>query len=264
MIKWYLGIMGILYYLYESILLFFFNLIQDMFSKVRVLTLSFNVPIEPFQISLFRKEIIKKVEFHSSDLFHNHKVSGGFFNRYPLIQYKIIKSRDKLLPSLLCFNKGVEQIHNLLSQPNWSINLAGKKINLEIKKLKLVEHQLHFRETPIVYNLSNWQALNKDNYKKWRAIEECEEEIKIKFLEKILTSQLLVCARGLNWELQQRLNIHIRKIYHSKWVSFKGVKINTFSIRFSTYISLPEFIGIGKGTSLGFGVIERCKRREKY
>lgn len=40
-------------------------------------------------------------------------------------------------------------------------------------------------------------------------------------------------------------------------MEYKGVKVLSFGIGFKTDLSLPEWIGLGKGNSVGWGVLRR-------
>jgi CRISPR/Cas system endoribonuclease Cas6 (RAMP superfamily) len=37
---------------------------------------------------------------------------------------------------------------------------------------------------------------------------------------------------------------------------FKGRKVLTFCVNFKTNVSLPDYVGLGKGSSVGFGVVK--------
>jgi len=50
------------------------------------------------------------------------------------------------------------------------------------------------------------------------------------------------------------------EVLKEKPITFKGGRRQCFDIRFKTNVFLPEYIGLGKGTSKGFGVVRRDRR----
>ncbi|MCB0573045.1 MAG: hypothetical protein KDC61_00560, partial [Saprospiraceae bacterium] len=45
-----------------------------------------------------------------------------------------------------------------------------------------------------------------------------------------------------------------------RWIGYKGVKVLAFSLEFSCNVALPDYIGLGKGCSSGWGVLKRLKQ----
>ena len=76
------------------------------------------------------------------------------------------------------------------------------------------------------------------------------------FLEKILVGNTLSCLKGLG--------IFVDYLIESYLVSFRtytvrahGNPFEAFSARFYLNVDLPNFIGLGKSVSKGFGTIRR-------
>jgi CRISPR/Cas system endoribonuclease Cas6 (RAMP superfamily) len=44
-----------------------------------------------------------------------------------------------------------------------------------------------------------------------------------------------------------------------KLLSFKGKEMPGFSLDFNSNVILPPYIGLGKGSSIGFGVVKAIK-----
>ncbi|MFN0037553.1 MAG: CRISPR-associated endonuclease Cas6, partial [Saprospiraceae bacterium] len=57
-------------------------------------------------------------------------------------------------------------------------------------------------------------------------------------------------------EPEQAVQVKIQQVQRERWVSFKGVKVLAFSLEFSANVALPSFIGLGKGCSVGWGVVK--------
>jgi hypothetical protein len=75
-------------------------------------------------------------------------------------------------------------------------------------------------------------------------------------LEKVLQNQVVSLLQQLDCEPEQQIEVKIQHLKEDKWVSFKGVKVLAFSLEFTSNVALPDFIGIGKGASVGWGIIK--------
>lgn len=94
--------------------------------NIDILTLTFDYDLVPYEIPLFRGAIIHSLE-HKSLLFHNHE-GERFRYAYPLIQYKRLEGKA----SILCINKGVEYVEDLLALPSFSLKLKNRIIETHI------------------------------------------------------------------------------------------------------------------------------------
>ena len=66
--------------------------------RLRILQVSFDSNLQPYQLPAFRGAIARKVGIEH-EWFHNHdNENGGFHNRYPLIQYKLDTHQGIVLP----------------------------------------------------------------------------------------------------------------------------------------------------------------------
>ena len=101
-------------------------------NKIRILKVSFELPIYRSEIPQFRGAIIEKVG-REHILFHNHinHDPKQFRYRYPLIQYKCYGKEGHA--GLLCLNKGVEDIHQLFGQESWDIRFRDETHSLQVR-----------------------------------------------------------------------------------------------------------------------------------
>ncbi len=54
-----------------------------------------------------------------------------------------------------------------------------------------------------------------------------------------------------------KIKVTILQVDEPKVYKFKNIKMMGFDIRFKSNVSLPDYIGLGKGVSIGFGMIKR-------
>jgi len=204
----------------------------------------------PYEIAYFRASVIENTK-RKSDLFHNHKSDKEFIYRYPLIQYKI-KDRK---PAIICINAATDHIHYLLENREFHFDIKGKVEKYEIDELNLRYHRLQSWEATFLYNVHNYMPFNQENYAVCKKLG--TEKRKLKFLEECLHSHLAIIVSELNADMPIELVSEIVQIKSEKYIEYKGVFHQTYSLNFKTNISLPNFIGIGKGVSLGFGIVKK-------
>ena len=224
--------------------------------KLRILQVSFDTEIQPYQLSAFRGAVAHKVGLEHS-WFHNHdNENGGTFNRYPLIQYKIFNDKGQMQPMLLCLEQGIEEAHHLFSQPEWSLNIKGKQHDLRIAHLHVNQYTLNTWDTQFRYRLHKWQPFNVERYRDYQQIEGIAAQYT--FLEERLHNQITSFATGVGWHIEQDVKATITDMVKTEWVEYKNLKVLTFTLDFKTNVSLPDFVGLGKGVSRGFGVVKRA------
>ncbi|MBS4056316.1 MAG: hypothetical protein KGZ82_03240 [Bacteroidales bacterium] len=220
--------------------------------KIRILSITFESKLNRSDISAFRGAIIGKVR-KDSILYHNH-LQNGFRYAYPLIQYKTDGER----PMILCINDGVDEIQELFTHENWKeLQLGSKDLNLNEYRVKVHEHNVQLWSDDFQYTIYNWMALNQVNYPRYAILQTNNEQIE--FLEKILISNIISFAKGIDWHVDSTIRLHISAISKIRETPFKGARLRTFDVRFSTNVSLPDKIGLGKGASTGYGMIRKMK-----
>jgi hypothetical protein len=219
--------------------------------ETRIIIVTFNNKIEPWEVPQFRGGIIAKVGMEH-DWFHNHNNSGDkvkFHYRYPLIQYRYHKGH----PQLICIQNGVEEVQQLFSKPDWEIRIGDRMEKLSIKDLNLKSIDVELVDYPCNYQLQHWLPFNSENYERYKEIE--YETDRIQFLEKLLTGHILAFGEGINWNIENQLNVRIKRIVKEKIVPYKHTKMISLNLDFTVNARLPFQAGIGQGASRGFGLL---------
>ena len=78
---------------------------------------------------------------------------------------------------------------------------------------------------------------------------------KCAFLERLLVGNILSFAKGVGIFFDSEVEASIVDIEMMGQYKFKNVNMLGFDVVFSTNVSLPQYVGLGKGVSLGFGMI---------
>lgn len=222
-------------------------------TNLRLLNVQFDTPIEPWELRAFRGAVAKKAGWQH-ELFHNHdNESGGYHYRFPLIQYKQHLGR----PMLLCLNEGIEELHHFFSQPDWTLDLNGRQAPVRIARLDVKQYNLNVWEKPSRFHIRHWIGLNEDNYGTYIRLEGMVERLGL--LEKVLQNQVVSLLHQLGHEPERPVEVKLLSKKDERWVGYKNVKMLAFSLEFSCNVGLPDWIGIGKGCSSGWGVIRGLK-----
>ncbi|NMC40445.1 MAG: CRISPR-associated endonuclease Cas6 [Bacteroidales bacterium] len=226
-----------------------------MVKRVRILTIIFDSEIKVWEIPALRGAIVEKVG-KENIIFHNHLKTDAYLYRYPLIQYKNIRGK----PAMVCIDYGVDEIHKFFDKPDWSVKIGDRWLDMKVYKLLLNQFNMQVWESMFHYHIRNWVALNQENYKKYQTIE--SEKERIEFLERTLIGNIIAFAKGIEWDIEKQIKLSITSPVRNTVVSLKGKKVLGFNIDFITNVFLPNYIGLGKSVSLGFGMVKQINKKE--
>lgn len=227
-----------------------------MGNTVRTLTLLFNQEIAPYEVSMFRGCILDAMKDKSDVLLHNHP-EHGFRYSYPLVQYKRIRGHA----ALVCVNMGSEAIVPLFNEKLFDFKLGERPVQMEVESVRPQSMHIQTWNDEFKYNIRKWIPLNTENYKAYQQMEGLVE--KMTFLEKILTGNILSFAKGIDVHFDKEVTCKLLKLSDPFIVKVKGTRVMAFDATFSTNVSLPDYIGLGKHPSFGFGTIHKAIRHEK-
>ncbi len=222
--------------------------------KTKTLELIFDKEIKQKDLTFFRSAILKMLG-EPDVMFHNHIEDEKFVYKYPKIQYKVIGKKA----ALYCVDEGVEKIYPFISLQHKNVEIKGEKSDLLIQSVNAGNTLIQAWDTYRSYNITSWLPLNAKNYEVYKKLQTNEE--KKFFLENVLRGNLLSLGKGLDIHFEKEIKVQIIDIIKEYTSDYKGIKMHTINADFKTNVSLPSHIGLGKGVSLGFGVVRR-KRNE--
>ena len=177
--------------------------------------------------------------------FHHHSERSY---HYPLIQYKRV-NRELMILGLQEY-AGV--LMNKMSIVD-SISTGRGSFKVDSQEISLSTWQV--RNTSCCYDFASpWIPLNEANYSTFKDLGEEKQKA---FLEKILVGNTLSCLKGLGIFVDYRVESYLVS-FRSYTVRAHGNPFEAFSTRFFLNVDLPDFIGLGKSVSKGFGTIRRA------
>ena len=74
---------------------------------------------------------------------------------------------------------------------------------------------------------------------------------------------MLSMGKGLGIHFDSEISCKITDIENTTLLRYKNVKMMAFDVEFKTNVSLPDYIGLGKGASTGFGMVARKRERKE-
>ncbi len=224
--------------------------------KLKTLLVGFENPIAYTELPAFRAGIIEKAG-RNHVIFHNHLDDERYVYRYPRIQYKIVNQQ----PAIVCMDEGVEEIHHFFEKKSWDFNIYDRPYNVKVSRLQLNQFNMQVWDSIFCYNLSRWHALNQENYRKYKEMENPEDQLLL--LKRVLIGNILSFAKGIDWTVEREIQVNITRIIRQRWLPLKDKKVLAFDIDFETNVFLPNYIGLGKNASLGFGVVRQIKKNKQ-
>lgn len=227
---------------------------NNTLNKIPLLTIRFQNDISLVELPQFRGAIISKVP-PSLTLFHNHEGDKLRYH-YPLIQYKRIGGKA----AILCLGEGAEAIGEFFAHADFHLRIGQREENFVICEVTAKQWLLQPWTTNFRYTLRKWLPFNSANYAAYWQLTGLTERVQL--LENILTGNMLSMCTGLEKHIESPIDCKILNILSQQTLIFKGVKMQAMDIEFQTNLYIPDYIGLGKGVSHGFGMIHQTNRKE--
>ena len=223
---------------------------------LRLAAITFSENISPNELPAFRAAVAEKAGL-KHDLFHNHLPNGKLVHRYPLIQYKLNKSK----PMLLCLQEGVDAAQHFFTKPNWDLMIGDRTLTMKLEEMNLKQFKLQVWDQKMKYRIQNWIPFDEDNLKKYQSL---ALKDKIGMLEAILTGNILTMARGLGWHISKRIEVQILDLSNVKYLPYKGIQHLGFDVRMETNAFIPNHLGLGRKVAVGFGTLRSLKTENPH
>ncbi|MEW5819872.1 MAG: CRISPR-associated endonuclease Cas6 [Cyanobacteriota bacterium] len=189
--------------------------------------------------------------FKEYDLVHNHNTeTGKEIYRYPLIQYKVLDNK----PTIIAIGgEAIDVLTKMLIKTK-EINIKGLIIPVYEKNFTILEQNYGCSDELITYEFINpWIGLNQQNYIKYKTLQDVAD--KEELINKCLIGNIMSISKYLNYTVQNKLEAKNNLKEHA--VILKGNNVLGFKGYFKTNFKLPDYIGLGKSVSRGYGCIKK-------
>lgn len=181
-------------------------------------------------------------------LLHQHYDDGTVKYNYPFVQYKFISGKSLIVG----IDEGAKVINNL--------RLIGETVTFFRQEFRIIKKDVSFQESP--YGTANiitsytflapWLALNEKNYEQYQKLGTWAK--KKELLEKILIGNIISMSKSLGYTVPEPIKVNIGNMKEIQ-TKLKGAPMLGFLGSFSVNFEIPDYWGIGKSVSRGFGTV---------
>jgi hypothetical protein len=188
--------------------------------------------------------------FNEYALLHQH-VTDKLIYRYPLIQYKMLDGN----PLVLGINDGADVLKEIYDKFN-EIKLGESRYRIMERGVTLKSEEFGCCEEIHGYRFATpWIALSQDNYPKYLNANKDEKK---DLLRRILVGNILSASKGLGYVAKEHIRLEVGRM-HEEICPLKGTKVTGIRGEFTTTFTIPEFMGLGKSVSRGYGAVSKPK-----
>jgi len=185
-------------------------------------------------------------KFNEYTLLHQHN-ADKFIYSYPLVQYKMIDGA----PMVIGINDGAEVLKQVYDKYD-EIKLGDEVYEIVERGICVKNQEFGLSEKIYSYEFATpWLALNQENYKKYYALKDSAD--RLDFLRKTLTGNLLSMSKSLDYQVSDKIKCDIQVNIRKR--RLKDVNVMTFIGGFQANFIIPDYLGIGKSVSRGFGAV---------
>ncbi len=179
---------------------------------------------------------------------HQHN-ADKFIYRYPVVQYKMIGNT----PMVIGINAGAEVLKQIYDEYQ-EIRLGANTYPIVERGITVRDEEFGISEKIRTYEfVTPWLALNQENYQKFYTLKGIEE--RDEFLWRILIGNIISMSKSMGYDVPGQIkcdaDVHFRKD------RLKDVSVMTFTGKFHANFLIPDYLGIGKSVSRGFGAVKQ-------
>ncbi len=188
-------------------------------------------------------------KYREYELMHNH-IGDNYIYTYPKVQYKVIKN----CPIICGIENGAVYVIKSAIETD-EIKINDQKYEAYEKTIEHKKVIFEICDDYVEYEfLTPWIALNQKNIDTYRGASQIERE---DLLNKILIGNIISLSKGLEYTVSD--TIHTWLDIEETVVNFKNIEMTAFKGHFRTNFIIPDYLGIGKSVSRGFGTIIKVK-----
>lgn len=220
-----------------------------------ITTMTYDGSLKAEEEQMFRGAFLKEMGNTASALLHNH-VDGGLRYGYPLVQYKVIGGR----PVIVGIGEGCSALNDV---PRVCTLMIGRQPRaFRLKDIHIEPYEPAVDDAPKMYALTRYIPLNTDNMERFERMAALTD--RVCFLESLINANILAFFKGVGYHCEEDIQTAITNVDKKYFVYYKGIKFLAFDLHLITNALLPDHIGLGKSSSVGFGTIARKPIPEKW
>jgi hypothetical protein len=193
-------------------------------------------------------------KFGEYTLIHQHLNDNELLYKVPLIQYKIFDGK----PFVIGINEGADILQKIHQDIDY-LKIGRSEYLIKEKNIVLKTDYFGIADSYISYSfLTPWLALNEKNYEQYQKLGTWAKRKVL--LEKILIGNIISISKSLGYTVPEPIEANIMKLKEVQ-TRLKGTPMLGFVGTFSVNFEIPDYWGIGKSVSRGFGTAIRTNQR---
>jgi hypothetical protein len=191
--------------------------------------------------------------FNEYTLLHQHINVDKLLYRYPRIQYKILEGAAIVLG----IEEGAEVLKEIYDKYD-TIELGENEYTIVERGIALKEEEFGISPELVSYEIiTPWIALSQQNYQRYL---ESKREERRELLRRTLIGNILSASKGLDYVVLEEIRLEIGRLRRRK-CELKGTSFIGFIGEFMVNFAIPDYIGLGKSVSRGFGTVRRVDEK---
>jgi hypothetical protein len=175
--------------------------------------------------------------------------AAGFIHRYPVVQCRQIKNTLMVMG----INEGAEFLKH------WSdhydeIGIAENTCTIREKSPALQEEEFGVSSIKQSYEfITPWLPFSQENNRKFYLLKGKEE--RDAFIRTMLVGNILTLSKSLGYTVPGPVTADINMHFQKERID--GASVITLSGKFSLPFFIPDYLGLGRSVSAGYGVIRK-------
>lgn len=222
---------------------------------MEITTAIYNGKLKIGEEQMFRGAFLKVMGTNVNSLLHNH-LEVGLRYSYPLVQYKSLNNK----PAIVGIGRGGSAIMDLPRNGNLIIGKRPRTYSLE--DINIEQYEPDIDKEPKMYSIMRYIPLNTTNIEEFDSLPALTD--KICLLEDIINANILAFFKGIGYHCNEEIQTVISSIDRIYDLYYKNVRFKGFDMKFITNVLLPNNIGLGKSSSVGFGVLKRIPIPDRF
>ena len=180
---------------------------------------------------------------------HNHIAGTRYLYQYPYIQYRILNGSALVIG----IEKGAEDLFEIYDKFD---NIRIQDRTYPVFERDIIQKEVPFGLDNIFHSydfITPWLALNQENYQRFYRAKSAGERHDL--LRRTLAGNLLSMSKSLGYQVPDRIRSEV-EVQPLKQ-RLKDVNVMAFAGRFHANFQIPDYLGIGKSVSRGFGAVRQ-------
>ena len=156
-------------------------------------------------------------------------------------------------PTVIGINEGAEVLKEIYDKYD-EINLNGNIYEIVERGITVKEQEFGMSDKLLSYRfITPWLALNQENYERYLKLDRVKQN---EMLRRNLVGNMLSASKGVGYVVPDTIRLEIGKS-QNMMCKVKRVQFVGFICEFMVNFEIPQYIGLGKSVSRGYGAVEK-------